>query len=162
PLPLWEQSFSYLIFFPMDNIMIFGAEYVIYLTIILVFTLAFKSGPKEKKALILAVFAIPVAIILIKIIHLFILTPRPFGAYETGASFPSRHTSIMAVFTFSYVFLKSKWAIFFVVLTLWVGIARVYVGVHYPIDILGGVIVGFLSVISAKIILKFFQKRFFL
>ncbi len=142
--------------------MIFGAEYVIYLTIILLFVLAFKSSPKEKKALILAVFAIPVAIILIKIIHLFILTPRPFGAYEAGASFPSRHASLMAAFAFSYVISRSKWAIFFTVLMLWVGVSRVYVGVHYPIDILGGAIVGFLSAISAKIILKFFQKRFFL
>ncbi|MDP3733427.1 MAG: phosphatase PAP2 family protein [Candidatus Daviesbacteria bacterium] len=146
----------------MDNLMIFGAEYVIYLTIILMFALTAKAGHKEKKALILAVFSIPIAILLIKFIHLFILTPRPFGAYEQGATFPSRHASLMAAFAFSYIFYKSKWAFVFLALMVWVGIARVYVGVHFPVDILGGVGVGLLSVVSTKIILKFFRKRFFL
>lgn len=142
--------------------MIFGAEYIIYLTIILIFTLAFKSGTKEKKALVLAVFAIPVTIILIKLIHLFIITPRPFASYEASASFPSRHTSIMAAFTFAYIFYKSKWSALLAALAIWVGMARVYVGVHFPVDILGGVGVGFLSAFFTKIILKSFQKRFFL
>lgn len=146
----------------MANLMIFGAEYVIYLTVILMFALALRKGPQEKKALILAIFSIPIAVILIKAIHLFILTPRPIGSYETGAAFPSRHVSLMTTFAFSYVFFKSKWAALMVMLTAWVGVARVYVGVHFPIDILGGVGVGFLSAYFAKIILNFFQKRFFL
>ena len=49
-----------------------------------------------------------------------------------------------------------------VVLAAWVGVARVYVGVHFPVDILGGAGVGFLSAFFTKIILKSFQKRFFL
>lgn len=146
----------------MDNLMIIGAEYVIYLTIILMFALTLKKGPAEKKALILAIFSIPVAVILIKVIHLFIITPRPLGAYEDGAAFPSRHASLMAAFAFAYIFFRSKWAALMVALTVWVGIARVYVGVHFPVDILGGIVTGLLSVISAKIILKSFQKRLFL
>lgn len=142
--------------------MIFGAEYVIYLTIILMFTLALKSGPKEKKALVLAIFAIPAAIILIKFIHLFILTPRPFASYEDSSAFPSRHASLMAAFAFSYVFFKSKWSSLMMMLAIWVGVARVYVGVHFPIDILGGAGVGLLSAFFTKTILKSFQKRFFL
>ncbi|HBQ50676.1 TPA: hypothetical protein DD690_01700 [Candidatus Daviesbacteria bacterium] len=146
----------------MDNLMVFGAEYIIYLTIILMFILAAKAGIKEKKALILAVFSIPIAILLIKFIHLFIITPRPFEAYADGASFPSRHASLMAAFFFSYVISRSKWAWLFIGLTAWVGVSRIYVGVHFPVDILGGAGVGLLSVVSAKIILKSFQKRFFL
>lgn len=150
--------------------MIFGAEYVIYLTIILMFALAFKSGLKEKKALILAVFSIPVAVILIKIIHLFIITPRPFEAsgitaliaHEANASFPSRHTSLMAAFGFAYVIFKSKWALLFLSLMLWVGVARIYVGVHYPLDILGGGIVGFLSILLARQIIKILKGRLML
>lgn len=142
--------------------MIFGAEYAIYLTIILMFTLALKSGPKEKKALVLALFSIPLAVILIKFIHLFILTPRPFGSYEQGASFPSRHASLITAFAFAYIFFKSKWAAFMVALAVWVGVARVYVGVHFPIDILGGAGVGLLSAFFTKTILKSFQKRLFL
>lgn len=146
----------------MANLMVLGAEYVIYLTIIFMFALALKSGPKEKKALVLAIFAIPAAIILIKFIHLFILTPRPFASYADGTAFPSRHTSLMATFFFAYFIFRSKWSFVFLFLMIWVGVARVYVGVHFPIDILGGVGVGFLSAFFAKIILKFFQKLAFL
>lgn len=141
--------------------MIFGAEYVIYLTIILMFTLALKGGTREKKALILAIFSIPVVIILIKFIHLFITTPRPLEAYADGASFPSRHASLMAAFFFSYVLLKSKWAWLFIFLAAWVGISRVYLGVHYPVDIGGGLVVGFLGASITKFILKKILKKIF-
>lgn len=146
----------------MDNLMILGAEYVIYLTIIFMFALALKKGPAEKKALVLAIFAIPAAIILIKFIHLFILTPRPLASYEDSVAFPSRHTSLMATFFFAYFIFRSKWSFVFLFLMIWVGVSRVYVGVHFPIDILGGIGVGFLSAFFTKIILKSFQKRFFL
>lgn len=139
--------------------MIFGAEYVIYLTIIFMFILALKSGPKEKKALILALFSIPLAVILIKIIHLFIISPRPFGAYEAGASFPSRHISLMAAFAFAYMSLRSKWALLFLSLMLWVGIARVYVGVHYPLDIMGGILVGIVSLLITWKVLRVLRAK---
>ncbi len=141
--------------------MIFGAEYIIYLTIILMFALAFKSGLKEKKALILAVFSIPLVVILIKFIHLFIVTPRPFEAYEAGASFPSRHASLMAAFAFAYVIFRSKWALLFLSLTAWVGVARVYTGVHFPVDILGGIGVGLLSCLFARGIIRLLKARLF-
>ena len=137
--------------------MIFGARFIIYLTFILMFGFIFKGGIKEKKALILAALSIPILVLIIKGIHIFYFAERPFVSFqfdplidvEEDASFPSRHASIMSSIAFSYLYFKSKWAVFLLLLMLWVGISRVYVGVHYPLDILGGFIVGIISLAIA-------------
>ncbi len=151
-----------------DSLMIFGARFVIYLTFLLIFALAIKGGVKEKKALILAIMTIPIIILLIKCIHIFYYETRPFVdndilpliSYNTDASFPSRHTSIMSAITFSYLYFRSKWAFVFGFLMLWVGMARIFVGVHFPIDIIGGIIVGLISQISGVQIIKLIKVRF--
>lgn len=153
----------------LDFVMIFGAEYVIHLTLILIFAVALKGRVSERKALILTLFSLPVLIIIIKIIHLFFYEPRPFitldisplVSHKDDASFPSRHTTIMSTIAFSYVYLKSKWSFLFLILLFWVGVSRIYVGLHYPLDIIGGVLVGIISVASALQIIKLIKFRFF-
>lgn len=149
--------------------MIFGARFIIYLTFLLLCILAFKGGIKEKKALILAILSIPILLLIIKIIHIFFFEPRPFVTYNfsplispTGdASFPSVHASLMAVLAFSYIHFKSKWAPLFLFLMLWVGISRIYVGVHYPLDIIGGFLVGIISMLFGLILLKLLYRLLF-
>lgn len=141
----------------LDKLMIFGATDLIYLTFLVIFILAFKGSVREKKAVLLIILGLPIAILLIKAIHLFIFEPRPFIAYHfppivpetTYASFPSRHATIAAVIAFSYTYLKSKLAPLFLFIMIWVGLSRIYVGVHYPLDILGGFGVGILSLMLA-------------
>jgi membrane-associated phospholipid phosphatase len=66
----------------------------------------------------------------------------------SGFSFPSAHSSnhfglsFFIVFTLGRHFSWIKWpAILWAVLVVY---AQVYVGVHYPIDILGGMVLGFI------------------
>ena len=146
----------------LDQFMIFSTTYLIYLSLLSIFVIAFKGKVKERKALILILFSLPLAIVLIKIIHIFINEPRPFVTFnfipltdnKPDLSFPSRHATIMAVIAFVLTFLKSKWAPLFLILMLLVGISRVYVGVHYPLDVLGGFIVGIFSVFATLGIIK--------
>ena len=151
-----------------DTLMIFGARFIIYLTFLLMFILSFKGGTKERKALIVAILAIPIIILLIKGIHIFFYENRPYidyqltpliPPYEPDASFPSRHASIMSGIAFAYIYFKSKWAPLFLILLLWVGISRIYVGVHYPLDILGGIIVGLVSAILALQLSRFLKSK---
>lgn len=152
----------------LDTVMVFGAEFVVYLTLILIFFLAIGGGKNEKKSLIVVLISLPVAIILIKFIHLFYLEPRPFISqnitpliiHARDASFPSRHTTIMAVVSFVYLYYKSKWTPLILFLTFWVGISRIYVGVHYPLDILGGIVVGLLATFISIKIKSFLKERF--
>lgn len=138
----------------LDQIMVFGAEYVIIFTYLLALVLAFKGTYKERRPLFLIILGAPLALILIEIIHLFVFEPRPYVTFNIEKlidhtpdnAFPSTHTTLMAVAAFAYAFYKSKWTWLMVLLLLWVGFARIFVGVHYPIDILGGIITGFISI----------------
>ncbi len=77
--------------------------------------------------------------------------PRPFIRYPEpkvlvpkphDASFPSGHaaTSFAAATILSFAFPKAAPA--FLVLAAAVAYSRVYVGVHYPLDIIGGAALG--------------------
>ena len=75
-----------------------------------------------------------------------------------GKSFPSSHSSnhfgisFFIIFTLGRHFKWINWPAFF--WALLVVIAQVYVGVHYPGDILGGVIVGFFGAGIVSLIFK--------
>ncbi len=74
---------------------------------------------------------------------------RPF---EYWKSFPSDHT--MAAFTFVFVAmifgLSALCSVFFLLFALLIGCSRVYVGVHFPRDIFGGLLVAF--VVNAVVV----------
>lgn len=71
---------------------------------------------------------------------------------ETGFSFPSQHTALFASFAVVIFFINKKVGIVFIFLTILVGLSRVIIGVHYPIDIIGGIFVGlFTGVLLIKI-----------
>jgi membrane-associated phospholipid phosphatase len=78
--------------------------------------------------------------------------PRPYETYpeiiptnfESSASFPSAHTSMAFNFATSLTLQYPKWYIAAPAYT-WataVGFARMNQGVHYPSDVLGGMVVG--------------------
>jgi len=60
----------------------------------------------------------------------------------SGKSFPSSHAAnnYFAAFALSYFF--KKYAYIFYSLAFLVAISRVFVGVHYPLDIIGGAFLG--------------------
>ena len=91
--------------------------------------------------------------LIVEAIKVFIASPRPqqllnnvnalstFGNFD---SFPSAHTAFaFAIATFVYYYSKSTGVVLFF-LALLVGVSRVYVGVHFPLDILVGALIGWL------------------
>lgn len=77
--------------------------------------------------------------------------PRPFVEsighawleHRDNASFPSNHMMFMAVF--ATAFLQDghrRIGFMLLVLALVMGWARIYLGVHYPVDIAGGAVIG--------------------
>lgn len=139
----------------LDKLMVFAAEPLIYLIIIFIFLLGIKGNTQDKKAFLLILLAIPISVLLIKGIHLFYFEPRPFVALnfipivmeEADATFPSRHATIASVIAFSHMYFKSKWAPLLLFFAIWIGVSRVYVGVHYPLDIPGGFVTASLALV---------------
>ncbi len=73
---------------------------------------------------------------------------RPFGAWK---SFPSDHTIAVTIMTAAVVVARVPVWFFFIVCCASgaVALGRVYAGVHYPRDILGGIVIGVIGTFLA-------------
>jgi len=127
------------------------------------------GGKKGKNVAILAIFALILSSVVVGLLKYSIVEPRPFIALqnvklltvstaEYYTSFPSGHTA--SSFAFAVVVgLKYKikslgnLRLIYPLLTyaFIVGFSRIYIGVHYPIDVLIGALIG---IICAWIVLK--------
>ncbi len=82
--------------------------------------------------------------------------PRPFEELEDvkllveasnlHSSFPSGHASFLFAVAFSVFLYRRKIGFVLILLALAVSVGRIYLGVHYPSDILGGIILAMISV----------------
>lgn len=99
------------------------------------------------------------------------MRPRPPGeafTYATGYSFPSGHAMVsMAFYGFlAYVVLsqggeKGKvGAAALGLLVFLIGISRIYLNVHYPSDVIGGWLLGFLVLWANIYGLKLLQRKY--
>lgn len=75
-------------------------------------------------------------------------------------SFPSGHTS--ASFSGALVLFRmmpKKVGIPAVILATMIGFSRLYVGVHFPTDVLGGIVVGMIASIAGYYLVSFVEKK---
>jgi len=62
---------------------------------------------------------------------------------QADLSFPSGHTcAAFAAGAVCFVRLRRPWGVCLLVLAVLIAVSRLYVGVHYPTDVLGGIVVG--------------------
>lgn len=85
--------------------------------------------------------------------------PRPEGLFgdvtarvhETGMAFPSGHTMVMTVIVLVlWPYLPKGWRWLTLLLIPLMAISRMYLGVHMPIDVLGGFAVGVVVVAGMR------------
>lgn len=130
---------------------IFCAKYLIYIIPIHLLVLWFCGGAVERRAAFSIFLSVCIGLVLSYLAGKFFFRPRPFVAglgpvfidHRENASFPSNHALIFAVYTIGLYLYRykaiAKIALVLGLLTCW---GRVFVGVHYPFDIIGGVILG--------------------
>jgi undecaprenyl-diphosphatase len=80
--------------------------------------------------------------------------PKALVHVPHDASFPSGHaaTSFAAATMLSFAF--PRFAPFLYVLAAAVAFSRVYVGVHYPLDVLGGALLGALLAVGLRLLVS--------
>ena len=145
----------------LNPFIIFIAEYTLVLLIFAVLFYWFSRSKINRIMVIAALLSVVLAEIIGKLISMLHFNYQPFVVLsdvnqligkEVGNSFPSDHTIICFAVCFTFFFFKSRFKYFWVGLALLVGLSRMWVGVHYPADVLTG---AFVAVGSAYICYKF-------
>ena len=141
-----------------DGIVTFFAVYFIYIVIIsaLLFSFFYR---KSWRQLFLVCFSGGIAWLLTKFVAKILFhTMRPFVIFpqvqslfaETGYAFPSGHTTVAVAIAFALYFINKKVGYVFMFFALLIGLTRIIAGVHFPIDILGGFVLGALVAYFVK------------
>ncbi len=153
----------------LDAAGIFFAEYLGYLLILFLLILTLTDIRKYWKISAGALLAGALArYIPVSLIRSFFPVPRPFASQQVTQlidrtntpSFPSGHTSFFFALSFFLLIWKLEehdpeifntgTIIFFLLSSSMIGLFRIYCGVHWPVDILGGVLVGYVAGWSVK------------
>lgn len=144
-----------------------GAIFVISLTTILFFVI------KDKKIGISIITNLGIVTILNQIIKFIMQRPRPTEfriIEETGYSFPSGHSMVSLAFygyliylIYKYInnkHLKRTLIIVLSVLICIIGVSRIYLGVRYTSDVLGGFLISFAYlIIYIELVNKFVLEK---
>jgi undecaprenyl-diphosphatase len=143
---------------PLDQFMIlitqFGRELVWPIVIVILFT---SGGATEKKAALIMALAMIILIPIGVLMKEIVARPRPFIpesefilAADSKYAYPSGHSLIVAAgatVSVAVLYRNPSWKMKAVSIALAVEasivcFSRIYVGAHYPLDVLGGILLG--------------------
>jgi undecaprenyl-diphosphatase len=134
----------------LDNIMILLAEYIQYAFVLLILMLWLLNKSNFRVIAFQAMVSFTLAYSINRLIEFFIYRERPFISHEiiqlvehsANSSFPSDHaTSALAIAVtlwLSSLRFKNVWAF----LAIGIVFSRIWVGVHYPLDVIAGILNG--------------------
>lgn len=123
------------------------------------------GGQAQRSLMLKALASVAVALGLSYVCGALWPHPRPFViglghvffAHKPTSSFPSNHTIIIAAFAFALILDRrwAGWGWLALAGALLVGTSRVYLGVHFPLDIVGGLL---LAPLAAAITVPVWQR----
>jgi len=134
-------------------------EYFLTTTMALILVIFWFEGQdrdqreRNQRAILRALVALLLANIILKLCNLIYFRPRPFVDHEvnllfyhpTDSSFPSNPATVgFSVATAIWLYNRRLGASLLVPATLF-GLSRIYCGVHYPLDVIAGALLGALS-----------------
>ncbi len=138
-----------------DGIGIFLATYLFYFLLLGFFLLVFFQDSSRRRWYVFCEGALTALLargLITEAFHYFYHHPRPFDFYgfaplvpESGWSFPSGHVTFLIALAMVIWFANKKWGVLYFLLTIVAGLARIYVGVHWPFDMAAGIVIGIVS-----------------
>ena len=148
-----------------NPLFIFFAEYTVYCLMLILLFYWLSRNTQNKLMVVSAVISFFIAELTGKLIGMLYSHQQPFAVWsgvnkliekEVGNSFPSDHTIVFFSVCISIALFRKRFWYLWATLALVLSISRIYVGVHYPVDILVGAILG---TISAIFVHKFIAKQ---
>lgn len=137
---------------------VFLAKWLIFVFVLFGIYLATDKKGAKRHAVLEAAWSAALALLITSILAAFIQRLRPFQATLDLAfpitllirapfnmSFPSGHTGTAVAMAAALFFADRRVGIVAFVAVALIAFGRIAVGVHYPTDILGGIVVGFIS-----------------
>ena len=144
----------------------FANDYVVPTALVALLVVAWFSGdPRWRRVVVHALLALLLANVVVKLCNLVWFRPRPFTYNEVNllfyfpsdSSFPSN--SAAAVWALAWALYlrmgKRMLGTLSLILAALMGLSRIWVGVHYPLDILGGAAIG----IATATVIEHFRFR---
>ena len=148
----------------LDVLAVFCARILPYLVII--FLTLFAAVIRSWEILIIPLLSAFISrFVISSLIYFFYKEKRPAYSEQVNIlipvpknpSFPSSHAAVFFAISFSLFAYNINLAIIFLVLSLIIGMARVFCGVHYFRDIVGGCVSGLLSSLIVYYLLIFIK-----
>ncbi|CAM4250406.1 phosphoesterase [Bacillus manliponensis] len=144
----------------LDTFMIFMSKRTPLLYTFLLVFMWFRNKP-YKKMILFAGVSVGFSLIINYLIQLFYFKPRPFVVHrvrllipsKNNSSFPSKHTILAFALATSILLRNSLFGLIMWFLAILTGFSRIWVGHHYPFDIVGSAFIGtFISLVIDGII----------
>ncbi|OGY25113.1 MAG: hypothetical protein A2Z11_01270 [Candidatus Woykebacteria bacterium RBG_16_43_9] len=134
-------------------------EYFVPVTLTLVIVYIWfgrgKLNKGSRQVLPIAALSVGLVNLLIAFSNQFIIRTRPFDELVTNMlfykptdpSFPSNAAAVGFALAVSILLVNRKLGVYSLALAAFYGVSRVYVGVHFPSDVIVGVLIGIISVL---------------
>lgn len=137
---------------PIDLLMIFITNKMRYVFLLVLLFMWFRND-FSKRISFHALISAGVAFFLNTLVKLFYYKPRPFVKHRVGilipsktdSSFPSKHTMLAFAVSTSIFLYKRTLGLIMWILSILTGFSRIWVGHHYPFDIIGSAFIGTMS-----------------
>jgi undecaprenyl-diphosphatase len=132
------------------------AEYTLYVVIVFALLFGLSKNGRNRLMVLCSLLTIAFAELLGRLAGLLHTNQQPFAELDAvnkliekavDNSFPSDHTILMFSFCVTFWLFKRGWSFLWVLLAALVGVSRIWVGVHYPGDVLVGAFVSFAAAI---------------
>ena len=135
----------------LDSFMVFITERALIIFAIALLLMWFFGNEKYKKTVFFASVTGFLGLFLNYVIGHIYYEPRPFVTHSVhvlikhaaDASFPSDHTTGAFSLALAVLLRHRKIGLGMLLLAILTGFSRIYVGHHYPFDVLGSIVVGF-------------------
>ena len=154
----------------LDPIVIFYTKLGNVGLLFIVLTLALLAFKATRKAGLSSVCAMLIGLVVVNLtVKPLVARPRPWDAMtdfvslvtEKDFSFPSGHTTVAFAFALAVCLVEPRrWMkITAVCIAVLMGLSRLYVGVHFPTDVLAGAVFGSLSGLAGAWVVKIVWAR---